>query len=152
MCSVPKRTSGIYAIIDDDCHISDALSTWLDMLGLESLPASSAEQALTQLIPGDNGWQAVIAPGAPPRPLAGVIVDINLSGMNGVEFARHLHATDAQLPIVLISAVAHKDLLRYGNLPTDAICLSKPFDLDALEQALFRSDRADRTRSDSARG
>jgi DNA-binding response OmpR family regulator len=143
MGSTPGAAGGVIAIVDDDPHISSALSAWLDMLGVASISEASAEHTLSRLVEAVGGWVVRPAPGAAPRPLLGAIIDINLSGANGVELARRLRRGQANLPIVLISAIAGEELRRHGALPAGVSCLCKPFDLDALELALFQ--RADET-------
>jgi len=137
MWSESDAANGVIAIVDDDPHITDALRAWLDMLGVASISATSAESALNRIDLTSVGWGVRPAPGTAARPLLGAIIDINLSGTNGVELGRQLRQRQTSLSIVLISAIPSEELARNGALLPGVRCLSKPFDLDALALALF---------------
>jgi DNA-binding response OmpR family regulator len=128
---------GVIAIVDDDPHITGALSAWLDMLGVASISEVSVERTLTRIDAVADGWQVKPTPETAARTLLGAIIDINLGGANGVELARRLRGGQAGLPVVLISAIDGEELRRHGTLPAGVRCLCKPFDLDDLERALF---------------
>lgn len=57
--------------------------------------------------------------------LAAALLDINLPGVTGVE-----------LPIILITVLRDEECVCYSYPPAGILCLKKPFDLDALENAL----------------
>lgn len=121
------RSGVCVAVVDDDPHILDVLSAWLHSLGIQPWVFESAEELLA----------AVRLPQAQPRPLAGAILDINLKAMHGLELAHQLRQAYPHIPLVMISALQPDEVARLGSLPARARCLRKPFDLDALENALF---------------
>jgi DNA-binding response OmpR family regulator len=131
-------SSGIVAIIDDDPHISSALGMWL---GLHNLPSTHhlSGESLLQAIHQDDGRLTLHIDSINPVvfTLAGAVLDLNLPGITGIEVAQHLRSRVPELPIVIITALNEEECIRYGSLPQGIRCLKKPFDLDALADALF---------------
>jgi DNA-binding response OmpR family regulator len=129
---------GIVAIVDDDKQISRALGLWLELQGLRAVHHTSGE-SLLESIQHCNGVPTLHFGFASPivMPLVGVILDLNLPGINGIELAKTLRYQSFALPIVVITALREAERVRYGAPPIGVRCLQKPFDLDALEDALF---------------
>jgi len=69
--------------------------------------------------------------------LVGAVLDVNLPGVNGIDLAVMLRDMAPELPITIITALHDDERVRYGQPPLGIRCLRKPFDLDALEDALF---------------
>lgn len=65
------------------------------------------------------------------------IVDLNLPGMSGLTLAHQLRVYDANLPLVMVTAMRGEDCRRFGQLPCGVPCLQKPLYLEALEGALM---------------
>jgi FixJ family two-component response regulator len=129
---------GIVAIVDDDPHISRALGMWLELHGLRATHHISAE-SLLQAIHQENGCLTLHIGVSNPVvfPLAGAVLDLKLPGATGFELAKSLRHMALELPIAIITALRDEERTRYGNPPPGIRCLKKPFDLDALEDALF---------------
>ena len=128
----------IVAVVDDDPGILRALVSWLDYHQLRATHHSSGESLLSLLRHKDGNLLMTLGVmDAVPFGLAGAVLDVNLSGISGMEVARRLRALCPNLPIVVVTALPQDDLERYGALPEGVQCLRKPFDLDALEAALF---------------
>jgi CheY-like chemotaxis protein len=121
------QTGGFIALVDDDPHILEVLSDWVQSLGLAACSFECAEDLL----------DALHSPTFPTSDLLGAILDINLGGMHGVALAQQLRTTLPDIPLVMISALNADEIGRLGPLPSKSACLKKPFDLDALEYALF---------------
>lgn len=126
------------AIVDDDTHISEALGLWVELQGLRALHFTSAEALLSVM--HENKHRLTV----PPRPndatsyaLVGAILDLNLPGMSGIDLSQVLHGLNADLPQVIVTALREEERGRYGPLPAGVPCLKKPFDLEAIESALF---------------
>lgn len=114
-------------VIDDDADIRASIQGLLKSAGLRSEVFETAEQFL-QRKPSDG-----------PSCL---ILDVNLPGINGLEFQQQLRDTRFQIPIIFVTA--------YGDIPMTvkamksgaAEFLTKPFGreklLDAVRQALER--------------
>jgi CheY-like chemotaxis protein len=133
----PAGVPGLIAIVDDDDQISSALGAWFELCELRTAHHPSGE-SLLQTLHSEGGVLSVREGEDPSRavPLLGAVLDLNLTGMNGLELARALRALSGSLPIVIITAIPPHDLAQYGTTPPGVRCLKKPFDLDALEQAL----------------
>jgi len=128
----------IVAVVDDDPGILRALVSWLDYRQLCASHHSSGESLLSLLhARGGNLLMMIDVMDTVPFVLAGAVLDVNLAGISGMEVARRLRALCPHLPIVVITALPTDDIGRYGVLPEGVQCLRKPFDLDALEAALY---------------
>jgi DNA-binding response OmpR family regulator len=129
---------GIVAIVDDDPQISRALGMWLELHSLRATHHTSAE-SLLQVIHTEDGVATLHIGVSNPVvfPLVGAVLDLNLPGITGIELATQLRQIIPELPIAIITALRDEDRGRYGNPPPGIHCLKKPFDLDALEDALF---------------
>ncbi len=104
-------------IVEDEAISRRALQQLLRLSGLETRVASSAEEALSMVRGGRVPEMA--------------IVDINLPGMNGVEFVRQLHCSYPNLPCVFMTAneEAMNDQIRSA---CPELTLRKPFDVEGL--------------------
>jgi DNA-binding response OmpR family regulator len=133
-----SQPRGIVAIVDDDPQISRALGMWLELHDLRATHHISAE-SLLQAIHQENGRLTLHIGVSHPLvfPLAGAVLDVNLPGATGFELARSLRELAPELPIAMITALREEERLRYGRPPPGISCLKKPFDIDALEDALF---------------
>ncbi len=125
----PHRSTGTsVALVDDDPQILEALAVWLQTMGMTPCRFESAEDLLAAL----KAPQSALS-----RDLAGAVLDINLKQMHGLELAHELRNLFPRLPLVMISALNVDEIAQLGTLPAKAACLRKPFDLEALEDALF---------------
>lgn len=125
--------------MDDDSHIASALRNWLSLLGVDSWTCPDAEALFRVLAPDVSSrcWSVRLNPEDRPVPLIGVVVDLNLPGLNGFEVARRLHRFDTRLPVVVITAAGESSQLQLGGVPSGVACLRKPFQLEELEALLF---------------
>jgi CheY-like chemotaxis protein len=81
-------------IVNDDLNSCKLFKTYCTMAGYDAWSVESAEQALAQL--------ATVHPDL-------IILDMNLPGMNGMTFLRHLKADPAMRDIhVVITTVYHE--------------------------------------------
>ena len=135
---VNDTKNAVVAIVDDDPNILHALAMWIELQGYFAACYISAEN-LKQDIRMENGKMVLYAKGGLTSSfrLAGAILDLNLPGASGVVLANDLRNMDPYLSLTLITALRDDERARYGNLPQGVPCLKKPFDLDALEDALF---------------
>jgi len=133
-----KAIHGTIAIVDDDPDILRALAMWLEMYGLCAAQHSSAESLLHALHPQAGRWSLPVGPGQAVRmALLGAVIDMNLPGISGIALAQTLRSQAPGLPMVIITALHEDERARFGLAPSGVQCLKKPFDLDALEDALF---------------
>ena len=132
------QTQPIIAVVDDDRQITQALGTWLQMLGMAGSFHASAESLCEALVYGVDKLQLHTENDSRTGyELAGAIIDLDLPGLDGIQLIQKLHQWQASLRLVLITAISQEKRRAYGELPPGVVCLEKPFDLDTLEQACF---------------
>lgn len=135
---LPAGHHGVIAIVDDDPHIARALGMWLELHNTAATQHLSAESLLQAIDQQDGCLVLRAGTGHPvPTPLVGVVLDLNLPDSNGFALATTLRQLAPALPLVIITALRDEERTRYGQPPPGIHCLKKPFDLDALEDALF---------------
>jgi FixJ family two-component response regulator len=70
---------------------------------------------------------------------AGIITDIQMPGMSGIELKQHLAACQSAVPVIMITA-RHDPGLEQKALASGAACfLRKPFEADVLLECLERA-------------
>ena len=115
------------AIIDDESHLRDSVSQWLQLYGFEPLIFEAAEPALKTLTPEFGGV---------------VVSDIRMPGMDGMALLRRLQSVDPALPVILMTG--HGDVpmaveaMRIGAFDF----VEKPFDPDRLRDLCLRASEA----------
>lgn len=111
-------------VVDDDVSVRNGLSRLLRSANFDATTFASGEECLA-------------APGL--EAIACLLVDINLSGMNGFELLHWLKQAGCRIPVILITAddepVTRDALLAAGSPP----CLRKPFDANALLASINHS-------------
>ncbi len=124
-------------VVEDDEGARTALGSFLQANGFRVRTASSGAEALGAL--------------AGPAPDA-VLLDLVLPEPDGFEILRRIRARDAQLPVVVLSALAHaEDVVRAMKLgATDY--LPKPFEPSELDLVLRRALDAQRRPAPEPRG
>jgi DNA-binding response OmpR family regulator len=108
-------------IVDDDPDIRQLLADRLTAEGYETEPAIDGIQALKAM---------------QESRFAGVLLDIGLPQLDGLEVLRQVRRWNQQIPIVVVTAAQSKDLaVRAISLGAQAYVL-KPFDLSELHHAV----------------
>ncbi len=135
---VPLLLHGVVALVDDDIEVARGLATWFELCGLQTAHYSCSE-SLLQGISLTNRLPMLPSGADPSRrtELVAAVVDLNLPGMSGFELATALRSRFPELPLVIITALREEERLLYGSAPSSITCLQKPFDLAALDEALF---------------
>ena len=134
----PSLLHGVIAIVDDDQSITSALAMWLKFYDIGVRSHHSAESLLQDI--GSDSENLVLHAMESTNadvPLLGAILDVNLPCMNGFELANALRQLKPNLPIIMITALNASERQQYGAINDNILCLSKPFDLNALENVLF---------------
>ncbi len=131
----PQASAQMVALVDDEVQIVQALQTLLSFKGHASSVHASAESLLQALTVRDGQLWLPDKSGM-PRPLTAAVLDLNLPGMNGLDLAAHLRVLQPQLLLVMITAAPVDALQGRTQDLQDMVVLSKPFTLEALEQAL----------------
>jgi two-component system response regulator FixJ len=108
-------------VIDDDEAMRDSLSFLLESAGFEAHTYESAALFLDRLPNLEGGC---------------ILTDVRMPGMNGLELTRHLKASGVALPIVMITGHGDVPLAVESMKAGVADFLEKPFNDDALLQAI----------------
>jgi FixJ family two-component response regulator len=116
-------TAGVIAVVDDDAATRQSIERLLSARGYRVSTFESAEEFL----------ESALIDSA-----IGLVLDIHLGGMSGIELRRRLSAAKSTIPVVFITAydddATHKEALGVGCVDF----LQKPFAADRLTQALER--------------
>ena len=120
----PATRVQIVAVVDDDDAIRPAIARLIKTLGYQPRTFANAETLLVAFS---------------DLPLACVLTDIQMPGMNGHALARELHRRNPDLPIVLMTAypgLASRELAPVGGTLE---YMTKPLDDERLEAWLRRT-------------
>lgn len=130
-------------IVDDDPSVRDALSLLLGVRGYRTAMFASGEAFL-------QSWQ--------PAWRGCMLIDIRMSGMDGLSLQMELRRRDCRIPVIIMSGHGDVSMAR-AAFKADAVdFLEKPFDdvklIAAIDEALARarsvhSEQQRRSRSDT---
>ena len=104
-------------IVDDDPRMAKTLKDILTVNGHEADVAYSGPEALEKM--AETHFDCLLS-------------DIKMPGMNGVELFRAIRETRPDLPVVLMTAYAHDELVKDGLEEGVIAVLAKPLDINAL--------------------
>jgi DNA-binding response OmpR family regulator len=118
-------------IVDDEPHICEAVQDSLQAEGYDVMVAHDGQTAL-----------ALIALEARRGPITGVILDMEMPVVHGVEVLQRLRSQYLDLPILMISATYHKPMFDEAMRSGANAYLAKPFERKQFLEVcarLFRS-------------
>jgi FixJ family two-component response regulator len=113
----------LICIVDDDASVRDSLSLVLGLKGYDCRTFESAESFLSSL---------------PDRP-ACIILDLKMTGMNGLELQNRLLSLKVPVQIIFLTAFADVQVMREAFLGNAVDFLEKPFVLEQLLESINRS-------------
>jgi FixJ family two-component response regulator len=116
-----QTTLGLVAIVEDDAPMRRSIERLLRASGLATAAFASAEEFLHSGLAG----QAL-----------GLVLDIHLPGMSGIELRRRLLADGAKVPVVFITAFDDEATRDEALAAGCVACLHKPFEAHQLIEAL----------------
>ncbi len=116
-------TPGVVAIVEDDAAMRKSIERFLRASGYSTIAFASAEEFLQS--------------GVSDRAV-GLVLDIHLGGMSGIELRRHLLAAGSKLQVVFITAIDDEATRTEALALGCAGYLQKPFDASRLIGALER--------------
>ena len=94
-------------------------------LGHQAVAVTDAERAVDELT---------------KRSFDAVMTDVSLPGMSGIELAKTLIKKYPKLPVVISSGYGTLDIESLiGQGEVNVLLLPKPYDMDMLEQTLFKA-------------
>lgn len=117
MTPFPMNRDEWVAVVDDDASIRQALARVLSVSGITARTFGSAEQYLAR---ADSDVPACL------------ILDVHLPGRSGFALRDELEARGVAPPIIFISALDEKSLLRLSQRADPPRYLQKPFDSRVL--------------------
>jgi FixJ family two-component response regulator len=113
--------SPLIAIVDDDESVRDALTSLLHAVGWQAEAFASAEAFLQS---------------GQVHTTACLLLDVRLPGLSGLELQRQLRSSQAQLPIIFLTAHG-TEAMRAQTLQAGAVAFfTKPFSDTALLEAI----------------
>ena len=127
-------TLGTVAIVEDDVAMRRSIERLLRASGYDTTSFASAEDFLESAIV-DRAM--------------GLVLDIHLGGMSGIELRRRLAAVNSPLPVVFITAYDDEVTRREAIAAGCVDYLRKPFDANRLTEALERGRKAGAGTTDS---
>jgi DNA-binding NtrC family response regulator len=110
-------------IIDDEPHICEGLKDRLEAMGHEVIVAHDGRTGL-----------ALMTLEARSMPLNGVILDVHMPVMDGIEVLRELHARHPGVPVLMMSAGPDHRVLQEAVRMGARDYLLKPFDAASLKK------------------
>lgn len=114
---------GRILVVEDDSSIAFLVGRVLGRLGHDTLWVSNAEEALEAL--GAGRWD-------------GLVADVHLPGMTGLELASLARSKDQALHIVVMSADRSIDLVEEAHRCGASAWMAKPFSPQELRSCLER--------------
>ena len=120
-------TAGLVAVVDDDAAMRTSVERLLRASGYTTNAFASAEEFLRS--------------GIVDRAI-GLVLDIHLGGMSGLELRRRLRDAGATIPVVFITAFDDEATRREADALGYVDYLQKPFEASRLIGALERGGRS----------
>jgi len=121
-----QGTQGLVAIVEDDRAMRKSIERLLRASGYTTTAFGSAEDFLQ-----DTTVDSAI----------GLILDIHLSGISGIELRRRLSAAGSTIPVVFITAHDSEAIRREAIAVGCVDYLEKPFESKRLIESLERGRR-----------
>ncbi len=113
--------AGKILVVDDDPDIRQLLLDRLNALGYQPHAAADGRQALETMC---------------GEPFGGVLLDIGIGQIDGLEVLRHIRQWHPQIPVIMITASGSRELaVRAMGMGAHAYLL-KPFEADEFERAI----------------
>ena len=113
----------LICIVDDDASVRDSLSLVLGLKGYDCRTFESSESFISSL---------------PNRP-ACIILDLKMTGMNGLELQNRLLSQKIPVQIIFLTAFADVQVMREAFLGNAVDFLEKPFVLEQLLESINRA-------------
>ncbi len=120
-------SGGLVAVVDDDAAMRTSVERLLQASGYTTNAFASAE--------------AFLRSGIVDRAI-GLVLDIHLGGMSGLELRRRLRDAGTRIPVVFITAFDDEATRREADALGYADYLQKPFEASRLIGALERGAKS----------
>ena len=121
-----RTEAGLILLVDDEPGVRETASKLLARLGFQVLCAA------------DGGQAIALFRGQAPR-ISGVILDLTMPNLDGVQTLAELRLIRADIPVIISSGYSEQDVLhRFAGMQLSGF-IPKPYTLDGLRTALARS-------------
>ena len=130
MLDLTSRPSMVY-VVDDDPSVRTALTSLLNLVGLQSEVFGSIEE---------------FSQASRPETASCLVLDVSLPGMSGLEFQDELAKAGIQIPIIFITAQGDSPMTRRAMKAGAIDFLTKPFRKQELLAAIRQALDHDRKR------
>ncbi len=124
--------TGVVLVVDDEDVVLEVASEMLEMLGLDSVRASSGVHGIARFSERPDRFSLVL-------------LDMTMPGLDGEETMRELRRIRADIPVILSSGYSEEDALAALGVASEVAFLQKPYTMAELSvcarQALRRSGR-----------
>jgi len=127
---VNERQTAVVGVIEDDAGARAALGRLLRACGFEPALFDSAETFVAS--PQDQEWLCLI-------------VDVQLTGMSGIDLQRRLRAAGCHVPIIMVTGNRNSTVRENAEQAGCAAFLWKPFSGEAILSVLGSIARDART-------
>ena len=114
-------TVALVGIVDDDESVRNSINSLLRSAGYRTLMFESAEAFLESQRIGEPD---------------GLVLDVKMPGLSGIELQRRLHEMDCSVPIIFVTAHADDDVRRVAMEQGAIAFFGKPFSDEALLDTL----------------
>ena len=120
-CRMVEDGGRVVCVVDDDASLRRSLRNLLMSVGFRVETFESAEAFLASAHRQNTGC---------------VVLDLRLTGMNGIDALKHLTATGSHIPVIILTAHGD-DETRQRSLQAGAVAfLRKPFQSGVLVDAV----------------
>ena len=111
----------VISVVDDDESLRRSLSNLLRSVGFGVETFASAEEFLRSAQPENTGC---------------LVLDLQMTGMSGLDLQRHLAVRDSPIRVVILTAHGDEETRRRSLQAGAVAFLDKPFHSDALLDAV----------------
>ena len=124
--SPPPNGSDVLLLVDDEASVRDTATKLLTLLGYQVVCAADGEQAIA------------LFRGQATR-ISGVILDLTMPHLDGVQTLAKLRTIRSDIPVIISSGYSEQDvLLRFAGMKLNGF-ISKPYTLVGLRTVLSQS-------------
>ncbi len=114
-------------IIDDDPHVAESLKYRLESMGYDVVEAGDGRRGL-----------AFLALARKQDPIEGVVLDLHMPFMDGIEVLREIRARHPDVPVLMMTAGPDRRVLEEAVRMGASGYLIKPFEPDRLKELCQR--------------
>jgi FixJ family two-component response regulator len=116
-----ERRARAVCIVDDDESLRRSVGNLLSSVGFRAETFASAEEFLESAHRSNTGC---------------LVLDLRMTGMNGLDLLRHLAATGSRIPAIILTAHGDEEARRQSLEAGAVAFLTKPFRSDVLLDAV----------------